>query len=116
MPATPFTLMTLPSSYSNALSQTALKSAFAQRLGAHAGNPQTAAFIDNIATSVDIGMTVWRSTAVTRNLLGEGPVPSFRPPFVPVGPVVGGRLLPAPCFVGIPSANFINMPHEIYLG
>lgn len=33
-------------------------------------------------------------------LLGQGPVPTFAPPYVPVGPVVGGTVLPVPgCFI-----------------
>jgi len=28
------------------------------------------------------------------NVMGMGPVPAFAPPYVPVGPVVGGSILP----------------------
>ena len=29
-------------------------------------------------------------------VMGMGPIPSFAPPYVPVGPVVGGSTLPTP--------------------
>jgi hypothetical protein len=29
-------------------------------------------------------------------VLGQGPVPSFAPPTIPVGPVVGGSVIPTP--------------------
>ena len=33
---------------------------------------------------------LWRTMTLVTNVLGTGPVPSFAPPFVPMGPVVGG--------------------------
>jgi hypothetical protein len=33
---------------------------------------------------------VWKVSTMVTNVLGTGPVPSFTPPYVPVGPVVGG--------------------------
>jgi len=32
----------------------------------------------------------WKGTTMIQNVRGTGPVPSFAPPFAPVGPVVGG--------------------------
>lgn len=34
--------------------------------------------------------TTFKATTMVKNVLGTGPVPTFAPPFVPVGPVVGG--------------------------
>jgi len=34
--------------------------------------------------------TVWKTSTMVTNVLGMGPVPTFAPPYVPVGPVVGG--------------------------
>jgi hypothetical protein len=33
---------------------------------------------------------LWQTTTMVTNVLGTGPVPTFAPPYVPVGPVVGG--------------------------
>ena len=34
--------------------------------------------------------TMWEASTMVTNVLGTGPVPTFAPPYVPVGPVVGG--------------------------
>lgn len=42
----------------------------------------------------------WKASTMIQNVMGQGPVPSFAPPFSPVGPVVGGTNIPAPgCLV-----------------
>jgi hypothetical protein len=33
---------------------------------------------------------LWEGTTMVTNVLGTGPIPTFAPPYVPVGPVVGG--------------------------
>lgn len=33
---------------------------------------------------------MWQGTTMVTNVLGTGPIPTFAPPYVPVGPVVGG--------------------------
>jgi hypothetical protein len=58
-----------------------------QALGARAGgDPAVVAVLDALGVAVPIWLT---STLVT-NVLGTGTVPTFAPPYVPVGPVVGG--------------------------
>jgi hypothetical protein len=42
------------------------------------------------------GFQMWARSTLVVNLIGHGPVPSFAPPYVPVGPVVGGTVLPIP--------------------
>jgi hypothetical protein len=34
-------------------------------------------------------------------VMGQGPVPTFSPPYVPVGPVVSGTILPTPGHLAI---------------
>lgn len=34
--------------------------------------------------------TIWKMSTMVTNVLGTGPVPTFAPPVVPMGPVVGG--------------------------
>ncbi len=33
---------------------------------------------------------LWKASTMVTNILGTGPIPTFAPPYVPVGPVVGG--------------------------
>src|SRR5438045_3851397 len=43
-----------------------------------------------------VACRVWRSMQQGRRVRGKGPIPTFAPPFVPVGPVVGGDNIAAP--------------------
>jgi hypothetical protein len=50
---------------------------------------------DAIATVCAAGFAIWVA-AQTQMVMGKGPIPSFAPPYVPVGPVVGGDIISAP--------------------
>lgn len=88
MPNTPVPLVALtqvPASMQDA----ALKG---QMVGQH-GDPKaqhSAELFDSIAKAVNQCFTMWTATTMVTNVLGTGPVPTFAPPFVPGGPVVGG--------------------------
>lgn len=72
-----------------AVSKMALKG---QMIGALA-NPQALHHVqlfDSIATAFEQVFLTWQTTTQVTNVLGFGPVPTFAPPIVPVGPVVGG--------------------------
>ncbi|HMU40238.1 MAG TPA: hypothetical protein PKE31_14615 [Pseudomonadota bacterium] len=45
---------------------------------------------DSVADAFDQCFKLWQTTTQVTNVLGMGPIPTFAPPFVPVGPVVGG--------------------------
>lgn len=45
---------------------------------------------DAVAQAVGTTFAQWLTATQVTNVLGSGPVPTFAPPFVPVGPVVGG--------------------------
>jgi len=47
-------------------------------------------FFDSIADAFEKCFQIWQTSTMVTNVMGTGPVPSFAPPFVPVGPVVGG--------------------------
>jgi len=51
---------------------------------------------DSIATVLSLGFLIWLASQMVMLVLGKGPIPSFAPPFVPVGPVVGGDNIAAP--------------------
>jgi hypothetical protein len=43
-----------------------------------------------IADAFEKTYNLWKVSTMVTNVLGTGPVPTFAPPYVPVGPVVGG--------------------------
>ena len=49
-----------------------------------------------IATVLSLGFLIWLASQMVMLVLGKGPIPSFAPPFVPVGPVVGGDNIKSP--------------------
>ena len=51
---------------------------------------------ESIATAVTLATVAWLPMQMVMNLMGKGPIPTFAPPVVPVGPVVAGDVLPTP--------------------
>ena len=51
---------------------------------------------DAIATVLSLAFLMWLPMQQVMLVMGKGPIPTFAPPFVPVGPVVGGDTLPTP--------------------
>ena len=45
---------------------------------------------DAVADAFEKCHKIWEPSTMVTNVLGTGPIPTFAPPFVPVGPVVGG--------------------------
>jgi hypothetical protein len=45
---------------------------------------------ESIADAFEKSYNIWKVSTMVTNVLGTGPVPTFAPPYVPVGPVVGG--------------------------
>lgn len=54
------------------------------------------ACFDSIGLSISLGYLIWMASQMVMNVLGKGPVPSFAPPYVPVGPVVMGDNIAVP--------------------
>jgi hypothetical protein len=77
--------------------------AAAIRSGIAAGAPKTAhaaAIAGAIATGASMAFLAWQVSVKVRNVIGQGPVPSYAPPDVPAGPVEMGYASSAPgCFV-----------------
>ncbi len=48
-----------------------------------------------IATCLATGFLIWVSSQMVNLVMGTGNIPSFAPPFVPVGPVVNGQNIPS---------------------
>lgn len=49
-----------------------------------------------IATTLSLAFLMWLPQQQVMLVLGKGPIPTFAPPYVPVGPVVGGDNIAAP--------------------
>ncbi|MGZ6143599.1 MAG: hypothetical protein ACXWLM_09675 [Myxococcales bacterium] len=52
-----------------------------------------------IATVLSLAFLMWLPMQQVMLVMGKGPIPSFAPPFVPVGPVVGGDNIASPCLL-----------------
>jgi hypothetical protein len=57
---------------------------------------QHEALFDAIATVLALAFLMWLPSQQVMLVLGKGPIPTFAPPFVPVGPVVGGDNIAIP--------------------
>ncbi len=51
---------------------------------------------DGIGTTLSLAFLLWMLSQQVMNVLGKGPVPSYAPPYVPVGPVLGGDNIATP--------------------
>jgi hypothetical protein len=49
-----------------------------------------------VAEQLHLALLLWRPAQQVRMVMGKGPIPTFAPPYVPVGPVVGGDNISAP--------------------
>jgi hypothetical protein len=65
------------------------------------GNPQQA--MESLAKWVEDSFNEWKNGARIVGLIGKGPVPTFAPPYVPVGPVIGGENVSAPVLFAGPE-------------
>jgi hypothetical protein len=52
--------------------------------------PYAKELFDAVADAFGKCFNIWQPATMVTNVLGTGPVPTFAPPYVPVGPVVGG--------------------------
>lgn len=76
------------------LSPSTLKTRMASALGAP--GPGSAELFEAVATAFRSAVQMWLSTQQVTNVLAKGSVPTHAPPYVPVGPVVGGDNIAAP--------------------
>lgn len=77
------------------VSKEALKAAMIGKLGEPQAKFHQQLF-DAVATAFDTCFKAWVASTTVTNVLGMGPIPTFAPPFVPVGPVLGGMATMAP--------------------
>jgi hypothetical protein len=70
------------------------------RLGAEGQTPEAQAAAGRFASWLSDAFDMWSTTNLVMNVMGQGPVPSFVPPFSPGGPVLGGTAAGVNILVG----------------
>jgi len=96
MPNIPAPLLACPSATASQFTQPLLKQAIVAQLPQPMRVPQVDAAVGAMAQSLATYFSTWIVTQIVMNVLGQGPVPTFAPPAVPVGQVVGGSVIPTP--------------------
>lgn len=69
------------------------KSVLANAMAGLLGDPQALhhkQLFESVAEAFEQCFMIWKVSTMVTNVLGTGPIPTFAPPYVPVGPVVGG--------------------------
>ncbi len=97
MPNVPSPLISCVSSQlSKIISPSQLKKSIYGNLPADMQNSANEAFVQGIANQLAMQFLIWVSSQMVMNVLGKGPIPSFAPPYVPVGPVINGDIISTP--------------------
>lgn len=73
-----------------------LKTQILSRLGKWKEDPDAQKAVERFTEWFDDSFTSAIAKSQISNLYGQGPVPTFAPPEVPSGPVVGGSIIPSP--------------------
>lgn len=94
-PNVPVPLITLTSAGEAGLSPGALKGLMTANF-ADPGAQHAVDLFDAVAQAVNTCFQAFKAATLVQNVLGTGPIPTFAPPFVPVGPVVAGTAIPTP--------------------
>ena len=94
MPNVPVPLIAL-TQVTTTLGASALKGQMVGQLGDPMA-PFHKELFEAISDSFEKCFLIWQPSTMVTNVLGTGPIPTFLPPFVPVGPVVGGIATMAP--------------------
>ena len=108
MPNVPTPLASLVSSGKTEMTPQRLKQRIEGAIGAAKNDPNAAPAIALITTKLSARFFIWIGQLQVMNVLGKGPVPTFAPPYVPVGPVVAGSVIVKPgSFI---TSQFPNTP------
>lgn len=102
MPSLPVPLITTPSAMMAKVAvytqvKTAFLDAFKENdLEDKVADKQHEAIFESIAMAVATNFLVWLPMQQVMAVLGKGPIPTFAPPYVPVGPVMAGDNVAVP--------------------
>jgi hypothetical protein len=95
MPNIPLPLIAFSSPGESGLSPSTLKTTMDGNLADPTAQHASDLF-DAIAKAFNTVFQVFKASTMVQSVLGMGPIPTFAPPFVPVGPVVMGTVIPKP--------------------
>ena len=96
MPNVPMPVATLLSPGDSAMQPTAIAASLRKELGAAASEAGAERETTDFAYWLSANFAFWKVSAQVMTVLGKGPIPTFAPPYVPVGPVVGGDIISSP--------------------
>jgi len=94
-PNVPIPLITFTSAGETGLSPGSLKSMMEANL-AEPDALHSSDLFDAISQAFNTVFQLFKTSTLIQNVQGTGPIPTFAPPFVPVGPVLAGTVLPVP--------------------
>jgi hypothetical protein len=102
MPNTPSPLiMIAPGAFINSGS---VSSSIIGSLGENSSDEGAAEAVQQFAEWLSLSFTIWSISSQVTLVMGKGPVPSFAPPYIPVGPVIAGSAQSyGPFLAGAPS-------------
>jgi hypothetical protein len=95
-PNIPTPLIACTSANLNRMGPADLKDAMIAALRLELRTDSTRALVSELASLFTIDHLVWIASQMVSMVLGKGPVPTFAPPYVPVGPVVMGDVISTP--------------------
>ena len=88
MPNTPSPLLAIaPGAFINPGS---VSSSIMGSLDENASDEGAAEAVQQFAQWLSLSFIIWAASSQVMLVMGQGPVPTFAPPYIPVGPVVGG--------------------------
>lgn len=96
MPNIPMPLITCPSPGMAKMATPMLKKAICGNFSLDDPDKQFEAAAMSIATAISAAFMAWLPAQQIMLVQGMGPIPTFAPPIVPVGPVLNGMNIPAP--------------------
>ncbi len=95
-PNVPFSVATGRSPFEGSVRDSNLEARIKEKIGGAAKEPGAAEAVHEFAVWFWNSFQLWHPAATFVNLFGYGPVPSYAPPYVPIGQVVGGSVMSMP--------------------
>jgi hypothetical protein len=95
-PNTPVPLSSFVSARADQLLAPNLQLQMTLKLSPELRQPVVTPLLQSLSLNISSALIGWIGTQVVTGVMGKGPVPTFAPPYVPVGPVVGGSVIGEP--------------------
>ena len=95
MPNIPFPLALFPNPFNHMLQDGgSMASEMISKLPEDLRTQENLSYIYSLCGQTAGFFSTWLVTTMVRNVMGHGPIPTFAPPIVPVGPVINGSVIP----------------------